>query len=195
MTAPTDPPQTEVPDLDGIRRKNRLLSVTVIVLAMALIGVGVWSVFNATNTSEAAPTGEIDQFLDDYYAATNQYDAATLERLFTTEFRGYEANSRLFRRSDGSLDLQVLSHAAWVEVNLDEILNGLGGYSLVEASIDALGEPIVVGDGPWLVAQAYRWNTPMGVSPGSYGITTYTIVDEGGTLKIARVVGPSLPIE
>jgi hypothetical protein len=56
---------------------------------------------------------------------------------------------------------------------------------------------VVVGDGPWFVAQALWEDTPNDPShpDGLDGITTYTVVEDQGVLKIARAVILQMPVE
>jgi hypothetical protein len=51
-----------------------------------------------------------------------------------------------------------------------------------------MGEPIVTGNGPWLVSRAWHYTSANYEHPEEQGISTYTIVDEDGTLKLARAI-------
>ena len=56
-----------------------------------------------------------------------------------------------------------------------------------EVKFERLGELIMSGDGPWLVAQVIRMTSTDPTYPnGVDRISTFTIVDESGTLKVAR---------
>jgi hypothetical protein len=48
---------------------------------------------------------------------------------------------------------------------------------------EIVGDSVVSGNGPWTVRHRELWQQ---AAQGLDGIATYTLVDEGGTLKIAR---------
>lgn len=47
-----------------------------------------------------------------------------------------------------------------------------------------VGEPVIVGDGPWFVAVGENWSGG-NVRWNFNGTRTYGIIDQGGTLRIA----------
>ena len=52
---------------------------------------------------------------------------------------------------------------------------------------EAVGDPIVSGDGPWLVGQVIRSNKDNLVYPdGLDALSIMTVVDDDGTLKVSR---------
>ena len=65
MTALTDRPK-EAGDLKKVEGRNRFLVITVIVMAVALVGLGTWVIYDQATTGV---DGEIQQVLDDYLAA------------------------------------------------------------------------------------------------------------------------------
>ena len=59
-----------------------------------------------------------------------------------------------------------------------------------EYQVERLGEPIMSGDGPWLVSQVLRSTTnDMPQFPGGFvANATFTVIDEDGVFKVARNV-------
>ena len=197
MTSVADQPQAEATDLDKLRRRNRGLTVAVVALAVVVVGLGVWVVSDMTAAQGTAAPADIEQLIEDYYATANDYDADAADALITDEFVAYEMVMPMWREADGSFDTGSLAQARWKELSRQEALNGYNLAPLVESHFERVGEPVVVGEGPWLVAQAYRGRTPGDVSTpdGYHGITVDTVIDEEGNLRIARAVAPSMLAE
>ena len=135
----------------------------------------------ATAAPETAVTAEIDQLFEDYITAFNNYDEEAVQAVITDGYMVYETGfDPLYAVSTG------FTHeypASWVlaAVNLN--------YPALEYHWERVGEPIMTGDGPWLVSQAIFSTSNDPCCPnGVEGISILTIVDEGGTLKVARDV-------
>jgi len=132
-----------------------------------------------TSVPETAVYAKIDQLIDDYFAAYNAYDADAVRALITDEYVLNEGGkdpvysvSTPLRNVYGAA--QMLAYVK-------------GSNKRKELQFETLGEPVIAGNGPWLAAQvilATSINYPNGVD----GISTFSIVDEGGTLKVARDV-------
>jgi hypothetical protein len=76
---------------------------------------------------------------------------------------------------------------------LDRVLQDVAGsYEFNECKWERLGEPIMTGEGPWLVSQAYRYAANDYQHPEAAGSAMLTVVDEDGTLKVARDISAGL---
>ena len=168
MTAPTKHREQVVQSLQA-RSRIRFLSVTVVVLAVALIGLGAWVFFDQTEESETAVTEEIQAVIDTYLAAWNSYDGEAFIELVTSDY----ALDMTSRPTSMILQAQETS----------ELINGLAARDWKEAVI---GEPSMTGDGPWFVSVVEHFTAPDYGPQGADGVSTFTIVDDDGTLKVAR---------
>lgn len=54
--------------LGTMRRSNRRLGVTVVVLAIALVALGAWVMYDLASQPETAATADINTLYDDYLA-------------------------------------------------------------------------------------------------------------------------------
>lgn len=153
----------------------------VVVLLLLLASLGACVSSDSTKTSETAVSVEIDQIFDDYIAAFNDYDVDAVRAMTTDGYMSYAT--------------------AWdphfaVSTPLDRYRNLKGVlemvelyYPPIEIQWERLGDPIMTGDGPWLVSQVIHSMSNEPQYPnGIEGISTLTIVDEAGTLKVARNV-------
>jgi hypothetical protein len=197
MTSVSDQPRVDAVDVDRLRRRSRVLTAAVVVLAVVVISLGVWVVYDTTAAQGTAAPADIEQLIGGYFAAANENDADAADALVTDEFVVYEMIMPMWREADGSFDTGSLAQARWKELSRQEFLNGFNLAPLVDAHVERVGDPVVVGEGPWLAAQAYRWQTPGDISnpEGYHGISVYTIVAEDGTLRIARAVAPAMHAE
>jgi hypothetical protein len=170
----------------------RSLTMPVVVFAVALTALGACSPADSTAVPdtvipETAVTAEIDQLLGDYEAAWNTYDVDALRPMLTDGFMVYETNPDAKHGiSTGASESQDLA---------DTLIRLEGGWQLGKGQIQRLGEPIMTGDGPWVVSQAWRLTMESYDLPVTECITTYTIVDEDGTLKIARAIAVCFEVE
>lgn len=175
MTSLTDRPlKNNSPPVDRARRKGALLTITAVGLAVALVGLGAWVAYDMTRTSETAVTGEIGQVIDDYHAAYNNYDGEAFLELVTD---GY-----VLERTGVSY-VQAGATESTTAAEMIEEIKLLEEYDWRVATV---GEPLMMGDGPWFVSVASHFESPPYGPEGADGISTFTIVDEGGTLKVAR---------
>lgn len=151
--------------LETFRRRNRMLTILVILMAAVLVAMAAWIVVDATRTSDVAPTAEIEQLLDDYRAAWNDYDG---EAFLGMTAPGYRFEAEGFRNT---AEEQA------------SVIDGLGTYNWQVAT---RGEVIVAGDGPWYTAEVNVITGRYAASEGSEGITLKRIVDNDGTLKVSK---------
>jgi hypothetical protein len=172
-----------------VRTKSgyRCLVVLIMVLVLTVTALGACSPNDGTAVPETAVTAEIDQLLDDYLGAWNAYDAVSLRPLLTDGFMWYWTN----------LDPKHgVSTGAPHSKDLAETLSYVEGSApLSKAQFEWVGEPIMTGDGPWLVSRAWRYTSENYDHPEAHGITTYTFVDEDGTLKMARAIEVGFDVE
>jgi len=170
MTDLTSRPE-EVDDgrLKKANDRVRFLTTTVIVLAAALMGLGAWAVYDQTTAPETVPE-EIQTLIDDYLDAFNNYDGEAFLELVTTDYA----------QDMASHPISLVQQAA----EAVEMMKGMKERDWQETQI---GEPMMIGDGPWFVSVAERHTATSGYGPGgANGISTFTIVDDGGSLKVAR---------
>ena len=167
MTTPTD--QVDAEQLDLAKRPNRALIVAVIVLAAVALALGAWVVYDPTSSPETAVTGEIQTLVDGYLATWNSHDGGAFLDLVTADY--------VLHMTSGSVSITQQAEEAY------EMLKGLERRDWSETVI---GEPIMTGYGPWFVSLVEHF-TGSGYGPeGADGVSTFTIVDDGGTLKVAR---------
>jgi hypothetical protein len=145
-----------------------LRSVTILVLIMVLSVA-----CSPQPETETAATEEIQILIDDYLAAFNSYDGGAFLELVTD-------NYVLDMVGAGGEFAQDAEETA-------QMIEGLEEHEWKEAVV---GEPMMSGNDSWprYVSQVEHFTAaPPGYGPdGADGISTFTIVDDGGTLKIAR---------
>lgn len=171
--------------MDLAKQRNRNLSLAVVVLATALIGLGIWAMLRDGHSTATAATSEINQLVDDYLAAANAYDADSWLAAVSDDFIYYQSPFHPIFASSSPAE-----HDATAE-EIARRFHPLGQYPTNEFRWERLGEPIMTGVGPWNVSQAIQLTTSGYVLEG---VTTLTIVDEDGTLKVAREVFVSYEI-
>lgn len=100
------------------------------ILAIVLVVLGAWIIYDFVQESALAPAAEISELVDDYVAAWNEYDG---ESFLETTRQGYTFTSSAagtFDRDDQAQIVETdLRASAWQMTMLDD--------------------PLVVGDGPW----------------------------------------------
>lgn len=143
-------------------RRLRGLTAAVVVLVAALIGLGAWAVYDYVGERDSAVTGDVQTLLDDYTAAWNDHDGAAFLDLVTGDYTF----------DNGFTVTDAENQSRTIEMATD-------------FAVEQTGEPIMVGDGPWLVAQANHMNYG---SSDLDGMSLMTVVEEGGMLKIASHV-------
>jgi len=162
MATLTDlPERTSTDGQETLRGRLRGLSIAVVVMAIALLGLGAWVVYDFVTDGQTAPTGEVQALLDDYTAAWNDHDGAAFLELVTENYTF----------SSGSMETSAEGQAMLIR-----------GYSNID--IERIGQPIMVGDGPWDVVVANRLNN---TNADTYeeGISFFVIVDQDGTLLVS----------
>jgi len=167
MTTLTEHPETTTTDRDTLvdiehpRSGNGWIWLSIL-LAVALIGLGIWFVADMTSEPPTAPTDEVAALIDDYHEAWNTNDGEALLALVTDDF--------VF--DDGQASLTA-------EATVSRVNGFVQTYDLEVVQLD---EPQMVGDGPYYVSVANElvWTTSTDT-----GFSIFEIVDGDGTLQIA----------
>ena len=173
--------QLDTAQIDKIKRRNRVLTISVGVLTAALIALGAWIIFDDGSADQPDVAAELDQLFEDYVEAFNAYDADALQALITDDYVLYKPPGWDPQHNTSSPFTQ--------EVDADVMLSYYmaSRYPNMEIQWERIGEPITTGEGPWLISQVLRADAPKDPYPrGVEGITTLTVVDEDGTLKVSR---------
>jgi len=142
---------------------NRTLKAIVIVLTVALVGLGAWVIIDRTSTPDTALSDDVAQVWDDYVDAWSDYDGDAFLELTTD---GYTFVSEMGTAS-------AASQAA--------AINRSGSY---DWQVTPIGERVMAGDGPWFVSQMNQIEDNR--SGPVEGISVLTIVDDGGVLRVAN---------
>lgn len=141
----------------------------------------------ATSVPETAVSAEIDQLFEDYIAAFNAYDADALQALITEGYTAYHTEfDSHYAISSGMAET---SPREWVIAGLKSYYPNLEYYT------ERRGQPIMSGDDPWLVSQVIfeKFNDPK-YPNGAESISTLTVVDKGGILKVTRDIFVALEV-
>lgn len=165
MTSVTERPAQAEPVSARPARSTGLV-YTVWILAIAVVGLAAWLIFDQVSEAGTATTSDIEALLDDYANAWNDYDGARFLELVTDDFR--------FEQSG------VATNTAERQAVL------LEGGSGIDWAVETVGEPIMHGDGPWYVAQANRITTAISPAEGHEGLSVFIIVEEDGELLLRR---------
>lgn len=165
MTSITEQPAQVEPDSDRYERRSGLV-FTVWILAVAVIGLATWLIYDQVAEAGTATSSEIQALLDDYSEAWNDYDGTRFLELVTGDFEFQQAG-------------RAVSNAEQQAVLLE-------GGSTLDWAVEEVGEPIMHGDGPWYVAQANLITTRIAPVDGYEGLSIFTIVEEDGVLLVRR---------
>lgn len=155
--------RTEVPT-EHPHTGDRALKAIVIVLTLALVGLGAWVIIDRNSTPDTAVSDDVAQVWDDYSEAWSNYDGDAFLELTTDD---YTFVSEL---GTSSAETQAF------------FIDGLDRY---DWNVTMIGERIMAGDGPWFVSQVNRIDDNTMTEPVE-GITVLTIVDDGGVLRVAN---------
>jgi hypothetical protein len=151
--------QSEHPD-----RGHRTLKALVIVLAVALVGLGGWVIIDRSSTSDTAPSDDVAQLWDDYSDAWNNYDSEAFLGLVTSDYT-FVSEQGTNSAADQAVEITRLGSYGW--------------------HVTPVGDAAMAGDGPWYVTQVNEVEFSTGTAPVE-GISVMTIVDDGGVLRISN---------
>ena len=165
MTATRHAPQTlDAPTQgDAAPRRPTALVVTVVVLLLAVVGLIIWPI--GGDDSSASLPDDLEQLLDDYTDAWNDYDADAFLALTTSDYvMRTERNGESGQQAQANV-IATLGNAEW--------------------RTTPVGDPIVTGEGPWQVAQQTDVSADFLPAGEESGISTFVIVVEDGVPKVA----------
>ncbi len=173
MTATIDRPpvRSDEPASEPGRsaRGNPTLRTALAALAIFLIGVGAALVYVAIGDEESsdAPPAGVEELVEEYVAAMEASDYERLRSLVSPGFR------RAFYQGDkdGSpwRDVwRIEAYEFWEEPKAP----------LVDWEIERVGDPTVLGDGPWFVSEVQLWkHAAVGIEYEA--ISTVVVVEDG----------------
>jgi hypothetical protein len=136
---------------------------------------------NSANSNESLASDAMLDVIETYLTSWETKDETALRASVTDDFVLHEY---IYRAGTGRRSLFVEDDAdGIVEIGFDHDWHNeiLGDSVVLRAGL--VGDSGVSGDGPWIVRHREVWQQ---ASEHQDGIATYTLVNEGGTLKIAR---------
>ena len=142
---------------------NRGLIVTIVALAIALLALGAWAIYQQTAESETAGPAAVEELLDDYTAAWDNYDGEAFLAL-TTESYVHDNGRTIYRQAATAT-----------------LITGM--LQTTKFKGEQVGDRIVTGDGPYYAAVVNQLSTYS--TPSGDGISTFVIVDTDDGLKVA----------
>lgn len=147
------------------RRSNRWLVVAVVVLALAVLALGAWMIYDLVAEPETAAPDAVRELMDDYTAAWNNYDGDAFMAL-TTDFYTFDNGFETLARSSTASSVRG------------------GIWKAAGMQVERVGEYITIGDGPYYVAAVNRIesNDPVDF----FGISTNVVVETEDGLKVAE---------
>lgn len=144
-----------------LEKRNRWLSWLLGILAVAVVGMGVWLAAEVTSSDDASLTSEVQVALDAYLDAWDTTDGAAFLAATTADYT-FVSNGREFGVEDRAASLDVLSYWRTERLGLT-----------------------VAGDGPYYVAIASRVY-PSALSEGNEGQSIMTIEQVDDTWKVSQ---------
>ena len=168
--------------------RKRTLAILGVFFVVALVSLVGCSVSDTTTNRETAITAEIDQVFEDYITAFNNYDLDAIDAVLADGYMLYETSWDT---------VSSVSTPLTREYDRGEVLTAADiWYPAEETQWERLGEAVMTGDDPWLVSQVIRATSNNPLYPnGIEGISILTIIDENGTLKVARDVFVAFEVE
>jgi hypothetical protein len=161
---------------DRAARPRRVAAIVLAVVALGLVTL-VAGAFVLDDDS-AAPT-EVTVLLDEFATAYATEDTDLFGTIVTDD---YTFTEDFYSAGEPTPDFSAAGplHAA-----LDDIATSTW-------RVERLGDPIVVGDGPWFVSVGESWTDPFNRADGA---AVYVVVDDQGTPKISRYFWAGVKIE
>ncbi len=163
------PAQREVHETEERADKhNRNLKVALAVLAIIVLGVGIALVAATAGDGSDVPS-EIQAVLDDFERATEEEDIEALTAIVTDDYFFNQVYYRAGEEEPEYTRAGDIGSAQSRFVTTQELL------------IQRVGDPVVEGEGPWIVTVEENYSDKFTLFEGT---ATYTVVDEGGVTKI-----------
>jgi hypothetical protein len=164
--------------VDATDGNNRWLVVTIVALAVGLVALGAWVLYDQAAEPEMAAPAAVRELMDDYHAAWNNYDGDAFLAAVTENY-SFDNGITTYGRS-----------------YVSSMISGMNKASNVK--LERIGDLVVIGDGatvaPWAGIVAYyvatvnrtdRVESGGDVVDGA-GISTFVVVDTGDGLKIGE---------
>ena len=177
------PPADQAPS-DRHWNQHRAVYVVTAILAISTIVLAAIITFdNNDSGAGASMPAEVEQVLDEFQRASENMDFEAYATLVTDQFR----------RPEYMGDPEGLNPA--------RLVRGLDDYEILlsdnypQYEVDRIGDPIVVGEGPWYVSYAETWKWPE--QDLQYeSIYTYVLVEQDGEILIddGYWAGHSVPL-
>lgn len=142
--------------LEAAERSNRWLIAVIVFLAVALVALGAWVIYDAVSEPETAASSEINALYDDYVASWEEADTQAFFDL-TTENYAFNDSSRT-------------QQSAAIELG--------GGLS-----VERIGDLLVMGDGPYYLVAAEQLTY---LGRDHVGVSAYTVIETEDGLKVAE---------
>jgi len=168
MATTIDTPTSDK-QLEDAQRNNHWLIGAVVVLAIALLALGAWVVYDQAQTADTAGSDAVIEMLDDYRAAWNEYDGDAFMALTAEDY--------------------VLVSSGGEEVARTMQASTIRGFAKgINFQVEQIGDPVVVGDGPYYVAVANRLDSDAyeGDLVDHVVISTFVVVETADGLKVAE---------
>ena len=141
--------------------RNRILAVAAaLVLPLTFIGC-------SDDDSSSTVPDDVETLLDAYTQAWTDHDGEAFLAVVTDDYRQISDNG---------------------ELDATEQAAGIQAGASFNFTAEAQGDQIGAGDGPYYVAQGNLLKGGGFPDDGVVGISTFTVVDDGGTLKVSEHV-------
>ncbi len=156
-------------------------SLVGLLLAAVVIGLGACSA--SDQTTQAQVPAEVEQLIDDYLAAWEGRDEAAIRAVTADDFVLNEYTYQNGGLGIGGESIDAGTTVLWLHVDGYDVEQIISVSFVEEWQNELVGEPIITGNGPWIVSVEENWTL---WEAHSNGIATYVIVEEDGSLKIAN---------
>lgn len=147
MTTTIERPTEQV---ETTERNNRWLVITVVMLALALLALGAWVIFDQASQPETAATAEVEALYDDYIAAWEDSDTSAFTILATDDYV-FTSFGTPFSRDEQVMTIVALWRNPVFELVGDLVVMGAGPEYFVTAA-----ERITIGSAEYFGVSAYR---------------------------------------
>ena len=164
---------------------NRWLLVAAIVLGLVSVGLAVALANEASDDSAVTDLPpEVEQVLDDFSTAYATADSELMASIVTEDFFASEDFY-----SPGGTEPDFSFNAPKFS-----IVEGVDNSSAQPVAVERFGDPIVTGDGPWVVSIGETWLDAFNRHDGT---ATYLIVNDDGVVRIHTYdwAGIEVPVE
>ena len=149
-------------------KNNRNRNVALAVLAVIALVVGI-ALVAATGGDDSDVPSEVQDVLDEFERATEEENIEALTAIVTDD---YHFNQVYFREGEDEPEYTRAGDIGSAQSRF---------VTTQELLIQRVGDPVVDGEGPWIVTVEENFSDQFTLFEGT---GTYTIVDEGGVMKI-----------